>query len=182
MELKRYIHAPAHLFLPGAKYWVTGSAYKHRKYFKAEHTKRKMLEILLIGCEKFNWQLEDWVILDDHYHLMLQSDPTGEKTIADLMNNFHKFSAMWIRKHYPQFKKVKHIFYNYWDVCITNEASYYARLNYLFYNPVKHGYVDKPEDYPFGSYYYRIKEQTDYLEELRKKYPFDRLDLECGLP
>lgn len=137
-----------------------------------------MVKILTIGCEKFAWQLEDWVILDDHYHLMLQASEDGKKTIADLMNNFHKFSSLWIRKHYPDFKDEKRIFCNYWDKCITYESSYYARLNYLYNNPVKHGYVEKPEDYPFGSYYYRIKTQKTYLEELMNKFPFDKLDLE----
>ena len=176
--LKRYPHAPAHLFLPDVKYWVTGSAYKHRKFFKDPETKWQMVKILATGCEKFAWQLEDWVILDDHYHLMLRASEDGKKTIADLMNNFHKFSAMWIRKHYPEFKAEKRIFCNYWDKCITYESSYYARLNYLYNNPVKHGYVEKPEDYPFGSFYHRIKEQKTYLEELMKKYPSDKLDLE----
>lgn len=181
MELKRYPHAPAHLFVPGAKYWVTGSAYKHRKFFRAAETKWEMLRILNLGCQKFGWQLEDWVILDDHYHLMLQASDDGRKTIADVMNNFHKFSSMWIRKNYPEFKKEKRIFCNYWDTCITYERSYYARLNYLYHNPVKHGYVEKAEDYPFGSYYARMKIERLYLERLKKKYPFDKLDLEFGL-
>ena len=39
----------------------------------------------------------------------------------------------------------KKVFYNYWDTCITYENSYFTRLNYIWYNPVKHGYVDSPE-------------------------------------
>ena len=39
----------------------------------------------------------------------------------------------------------------YWDTCITNEASYFARLNYVHNNPVKHGLVQSAEQYPFCS-------------------------------
>ncbi len=109
---------------------------------------------------------------------MLQASEDGKKTIADIIQNFHKFSSMWMRKGYPELKSVEHIFYNYWDTCITNESSYYARLNYLYFNPVKHRYVKRPEDYLFGSYYYRFQQQREYLEHLKQNYRFDQLDLE----
>jgi hypothetical protein len=66
----------------------------------------------------------------------------------------------------------------YWDTCITYERSYFAKLNYLYYNPVKHGYVQDPAEYSFGSYYYRVKKEKLYLQGLIKKHPCDGLDLE----
>ncbi len=59
-NLKKYLHNPPHLFLPGAKYWVTGSSYQHKPHFEKAPIKEKMLEILKTGCEKFGWQIDDW--------------------------------------------------------------------------------------------------------------------------
>lgn len=174
---KTYSHNPPHLFIGGAKYWVTGSCYKHSLYFADPSAKEKMIEILMRGCQKYNWKIDDWVILNDHYHLMLQSSTDGDKTIEDIIRNFHKFSSMWIRKN-SVIAKADKIFWNYWDTCITYEKSYYTRLNYLYYNPVKHGYVERAEDYQFGSFYFRWRENREYLENLKGSYPFDRLDLE----
>ena len=67
------------------------------------------------------------------------------------------------------------IFYNYRDTCITYEKSYYARLNYIWYNPVKHGYVDSPEKWKFGSYYSRFWKDVEEMQRLMKKYPFDKV-------
>ena len=66
--------------------------------------------------------------------------------------------------------KGRQVMYNYWDTCITYERSYWARLNYINHNPMKHGYVDSAEDYPFCSYHHAIKEQWEEYEE---KYPWD---------
>jgi putative transposase len=180
---KIYPHNPPHLLIDGAKYWVTGSAYRHRPLFREHATKSKMLEVLQKTAEKLGWRIDDWVILNDHYYLMLESPDytvkgSGPKTIADFMNNFHRFTALWIRKNNNSFKNVKRIFNNYWDTCITYERSYFARINYLYFNPVKHGYVDHPAKYPFGSYFYRVKQEKIYLEGLVRKHPFDQLDLE----
>lgn len=72
-------------------------------------------------------------------------------------------------------KSAKRIFWNYWDTCITYERSYFARLNYIYFNPVKHGYVEVPESYPFGSYYYRMQNEEKHLERLKKDYPWDKV-------
>ena len=175
---KRYRHNPPHLFIPGAKYFVTASTYNHRSFFKKDTIKIEMLSILNKGCKKYHWTIDDWVLLDDHYHIMFQADVKGEHTIAELINNFHKFSSLYIRKNLSPSKLPEHIFYNYWDTCITFERSYFTRINYIYMNPVKHGYVLHPEDYPFGSYYYRFKNKSENLTKILKEFPSDRLDLE----
>jgi len=137
-----------------------------------------MIEILSLGCQKYHWILDDWVFLDDHYHIMLRSDPEGKTTIAKIINNFHKFLGLCLRKEYDNSIKSGKLFNNYWDTCLTYERSFLCRLNYIYYNPVKHGYVKKPEDYTFGSFYYRVQDEREYLYNLRKLHPWQDLNLE----
>ncbi len=68
-------------------------------------------------------------------------------------------------------------FHNYWDTCITFKKSYYARLNYIWFNPVKHGYVDDPIKWKFGSYYFRFKKEKQKLQNIKNKYPCDRINI-----
>ena len=44
------------------------------------------------------------------------------------------------------------VWWNYWDTCIRAEHDYCSRLRYVFWNPVKHGLVDSPEEYNFSNY------------------------------
>ena len=68
----------------------------------------------------------------------------------------HKFTArQWNDEENASGRKV---WWNYWDTCIRSEKDYDNRLRYIFWNPVKHGLVENPDDYPFSSY-------KDFLEQ-----------------
>jgi putative transposase len=39
----------------------------------------------------------------------------------------------------------------YWEHLIRDEEDFIRHIEYIHYNPVKHGYVLKPTDWPFSS-------------------------------
>ena len=41
----------------------------------------------------------------------------------------------------------------FWEHHIRNEAEYRAYVHYCWINPVKHGLVERPEDWPYSSYH-----------------------------
>ncbi|MFH0774642.1 MAG: transposase [bacterium] len=131
---KIYLHNPPHLFLPNTKYFITGATYLKRPFFATENSKEKLFNSIKMGCEKYHWVLEDWVILDNHYHLMLNA-PCSADTLSKMFNEIHRFTAIWLKKNILELKEEKRIFYNYWDSCITYEKSYWARLNYIYLIP-----------------------------------------------
>ena len=45
------------------------------------------------------------------------------------------------------------VWWNYWDYCLRTEREYYIHMNYLLYNPVKHGYAQNLRDYPYSSFH-----------------------------
>ena len=173
---KIYSHNPPHLFVSGVKYFITGATYLKKPFLRLSEAKLYLLKSIRKGSEKYKWILEDWVILDNHYHLMLQA-PDRDIDLSRLMNEIHRFTGLWIKKNINGTKRYKKIFHNYWDTCITYESSYFARLNYIWFNPVKHNYVDDPKDYLFGSYCYRIKGEKIQMEGIKKKYRWDKINV-----
>ncbi len=171
---KVYEHNPPHLFKPNAKYLITGLTYLKKNFLAPENSKAKLLTSINKACERYHWFLEDWVILNNHYHLMLNA-PSDASTLKAMFNEIHKFTAIWLKKNFPELKEEKKIFYNYWDSCITYERPYFARLNYIYFNPVKHGYVKEAETYLWGSYRQRLVKENDYLNEIKKKYPWNKI-------
>ena len=175
-EYKIYHHNPPHLFIPNAKYFVTASTLGKYPYLKSDEAKEAAEKYLVKSLDSFNWILEDWVILDNHIHIMINA-PKDSKTLSTVMNNFHRFTANWLSTH--NIKKVKDkYFHNYWDTCITYEKSYFARLNYIWFNPVKHGYVENPEEWKYGSYYNRYQIELKEMENQIDKYPFNKLNID----
>ena len=139
------------------------------------NAKNATLEYLFKSFSHFGWNLEDWVLLDNHYHIMAEA-PDQAETLSSAINNFHKFSALWIKKHIQLLDDIPKIWYNYWDTCITNEKAYFARLNYIWHNPVKHGYVENAGQWKFGSYYFRLK-NNEPIENIIQNFPCNKLKI-----
>lgn len=193
-EYKAYKHNPPHLFIKSSKYFITASTYKRKPYLKLSFTKERLIWSLQKEFNRYSWEIEDWVILDNHYHLMVNA-PENPHSLPDIFKEVHRFTALWIKKNMNlknresinriddastrlmRSKSSEKIFYNYWDTCITYEKSYYACLNYIWYNPVKHGYVDSPEKWYFGSYYNRFQEEMEDMNQIVEKYPFDKVKI-----
>ena len=173
---KEYNHNPSHLFSPNSKYFITGATYKKKMWFKNNKAKEQLLKSIIIGFDKHGWLLEDWVILKNHYHL-LGNAPDDSSNLPEMMQEIHKFVALWIKKNIPESRNAEKIMYNYWDTCITFEASYFARLNYIWNNPVKHGYTNNAEEWIFGSYFKKAEKDKEALYKIMKKYPCDTVKI-----
>jgi len=47
----------------------------------------------------------------------------------------------------------------FWEHLIRDDNDYERHVNYIHFNPVKHGYVDKPIDWPFSSFHRFVKDE-----------------------
>lgn len=95
---KTYQHNPPHLFRNNAKYFITGATNKKIKYLKSEKAKERLLKSIYKGFTDYGWTIEDWVILDNHYHIMVEA-PEHAETLSRIIQDIHKFTAMWINKY-----------------------------------------------------------------------------------
>lgn len=165
--LKKYAHAPAHLFLDNTPYFITGAIYQKRLLLKNIATKQLLYKQMEVCFQKYQWELQHWVMLDNHYHLMGISK-LG-KDLPRIVQGIHGSTSMLIQRTTGAQKP---IWWNYWDYCPRDEHDYYVRLNYLLWNPVKHGYVEKLSDYPFSSCHQLLeREGKDVVAEQFQKYP-----------
>ena len=47
--------------------------------------------------EYYGWKIEDWVFLNNHYHLMADA-PEDALSLSKVIKNFHRFSALKLKK------------------------------------------------------------------------------------
>ena len=59
--------------------------------------------------------------------------------------------------------------------CIRDEPDYAAHMDYLHYNPVKHGHVEQVKDWPYSTFHHLVKRQV-YPES----WGGNLVDLEVG--
>ena len=173
--LKTYQHTPAHLLLDDTFYMITGAVYKKRKLLANDKAKESLLNAINYWIDRLNWKLVDWVILDNHYHLMAKS--CKGKDLPKLIQQIHRKSATEINQ--INGFKVKPLWYNYWDTCMRNKKDYFRRLNYILYNPVKHKYVKEISNYKWSSFHIRLEKEG--IEELQMQFAlYDYRNLELG--
>lgn len=95
--IKRHLHVPAHLFRPNTKYFITASTYKKKPWLKKDAAKLELRDLLFIEFSEAGWEIEDWGILDNHYHWMANA-PENPQNLPNIMRNIHREIALWVKK------------------------------------------------------------------------------------
>jgi putative transposase len=113
-----------------------------------------------IGAEVFGW-----VILANHYHMLVAAQSLDD--IAGALGLLHgRTSRAWnVQDGRTGSRRV---WYRYSDQVIRNEDHFYRVLNYLHVNPVKHGYIDDPYEWPWSSVH--VYYETHGREWLRRQW------------
>ncbi|MBA3816406.1 MAG: transposase [Parachlamydiaceae bacterium] len=141
-------HAPLHKTLVSGTYMVTAGTYNKVLHFHTPDRLQFLHDTLLELCKIYNWQLQAWAVLSNHYHFVAQS-PQDPKNLSGLISQIHVTTAKYVNAadQTPNRK----VWWQYWDSRITYQYSYLARLNYVNQNPVKHGLVGDAIEYPWCS-------------------------------
>jgi putative transposase len=116
----------------------------------------------------FKMRLRAWVVLDDHYHLLLK---TGRgRDLSGFTARLHGSTSRQINLWHET--PGRQVWHNYWDTCIRDEEGLWMRFNYIHQNPVKHGYVQRMEDWAFSSYGFYLRTRgRDWLTDCEARYP-----------
>ena len=142
-------HNPPHLFVADSLYMLTASIYEKTCLMGSRQRKAEWRDAFYEAARIYEWQIIAWVVLHNHYHAIVRS-PECAVNLSKFVNSYHKFtSRKWNREDGLKSRKV---WWNYWDTCIRSEHDYCSRLRYVFWNPLKHGLVERPEDYEFSNY------------------------------
>ncbi len=161
-------HHPPHLYLDDTWYMLTAATYQKQCVFHTSSQKEILRDQLHELVREFHLVLRAWVILDNHYHLLLKTH-VG-KDLFKFFGRLHGRTSFEFNR--LDRMRGRQVWHNYWDTCIRSENDYWLRFNYIHHNPVKHGYVDKAEDWPFSSYpFYLRTKGMDWANDVWMRFP-----------
>ncbi len=171
--MRRPWHSPPHKEGKTKQYILTSSCYEHKTIIGLSATRMAFFENELIKLvESESSSIYGWVILPNHYHILLKCDD-----IFKLLKQFHqlhgKTSFQWNKAENKQGRKV---WCNTLERAIKNERHFYTTLNYIHHNPVKHRYVKKWTDWVYSSaaFYLKQKGKEQVLREWNE-YNIDKM-------
>ncbi len=110
-----------------------------------------------------------YVILPDHFHWLLQL-PEDKPDFSAILHSV-KFNFTWNLKRELGIKTPLKVWQNrFWDHVIRDEDDLQTHFDYIHWNPVKHRYVENPEDFPESSFKF-WKEKGYYGERWNYEEP-----------
>ena len=167
-------HHPPHVYADETWYMITASTLNHAPFLSNDQAKELVRDKLQELVQIYEMSLRAWVILNNHYHLLLKTNIGGD--LSRFIGRLHGNTSRQLNLHEDALGR--QIWHNYWDTFIRTEADLWTRFNYIHQNPVKHGYVDNLEDWPFSSYHYYLGEKgAEWIQDCWERYPVsDHLD------
>jgi len=107
--------------------------------------------------------IHGWVVLLEHLHCIIEL-PAGDDDFALrwrlIKSNFSKTIAKTEKRSISRQTRGERGIWQrrYWEHLIRNEADYVAHMDYIHYNPVKHGHVSQVKDWPYSTFHGLVKQ------------------------
>ena len=104
--------------------------------------------MLTQACSVGAVELIACVVLDEHYHAVVR--PERPDSFPGWIGALHQASASLLNSE--DGTRGRRVWYQYWDTSLWTEGDLWSRINYVHFNPVKHGYVPDPAGWAWSSY------------------------------
>jgi len=159
---------PFRIQYEGAIYHVMSRGIERGTIFLTDKDYLRFLECLERAVEKFNLEIFTFVLMGNHYHLLLR---TPKSNLSKAMQ--------WLQTAYSVYYNLKHqrsghLFQGRYKSILVGEESYWQKLSfYIHLNPIRAGMVKDLNDYRWSSYhdYVRLQKVHKWVlaEEILKE-------------
>ena len=128
-----------------ATYFITAATFQKHSLFQSDRMADLFMEVLFHYRSQRKYLLHEFVLMPDHFHLLVTPTFTLERALQ-LMKGGFSFRAkrelgfggeIWERSYY--------------DHRVREWEEYCAFRRYIHLNPVRKGLVERAEDYPYSS-------------------------------
>jgi len=134
---------------PGGPNWVflTVCTEKRGRWLAQSSAQRALHKIW--ECTATAWLVSDYLLMPDHLHLFCAS--------RDMKFTIERWIGFWkdrFAKEHPDFGTFQIGGFHH---RLRNDESYAQKWRYVRENPVRHGLVEKPEDWPYFGRVHEIR-------------------------
>ncbi len=126
-------------------YFITASTFQRRPLFCNEPMARLFVEVLFHYRDKKNYLLHEFVLMPDHFHLLISPVLSLERSLQLIKGGF-SYRAKREVGHSGEIWQL-----SYYDRRVRDIEDYDNFKYYMRRNPVKRGLAGSPEEYPYSS-------------------------------
>ncbi len=152
---------PLRLEFAGALYHVTSRGDRRENIYEGADDRFSFLDVLGGVCEECNWVCHAYCLMDNHYHLIIETPD------ANLSRGMRQLNGVYTQRFNRAHNRVGHCFQGRYTAIHVDKESYLLELaRYVVLNPVRAEMVRKAEDWPWSSYGATVgyAKRLDWLE------------------
>lgn len=139
------------LYIPGGTYFFTLVCYRRQAIFADEQRVILLRQAFREVKTKRPFELLAAVILPDHLHCVWRL-PCGD---ADFSTRWQMVKTAFSRRIPAEVRAngAKTLWQpRFYEHCLRDEADFHKHLDYIHFNPVKHGLAATPGEWPYSSF------------------------------
>jgi putative transposase len=149
----------------GATYFFTVNLLERRTSLLTEHIDQ-VREAVAWVRKQHPFHIDAWVVMPEHMHAMWtlpQDDSDYALRWASIKRQFSKALPVEERRSLVRRKRGERGIWQrrFWEHLIRDDLDYQRHIDYIHYNPVKHGHAKRVVDWPYSTFH-RYVEQGVY--------------------
>jgi putative transposase len=147
--------------VPGGSYFFTVNLLERRRRLLVEHVDALRAAVRTVR-DRQPFHIDAWVVLPDHLHC-LWTLPPGD---ADYSRRWKAIKTAFA-KAVPREESLSDVRRannergiwqrRFWEHTIRDDRDYAAHMDYISFNPVKHGWVERVADWPYSSFHRHVR-------------------------
>ncbi len=152
-------------FVPGGTFFFTVVTYRRRRLLVGDRPIELLRQAFSYVIGNHPFTIDAAVILPDHIHTIWTLSPGDSDFSARWRLLKSHFTHHFVQQDYgalplSRLNKGEQAVWQrrFWEHTIRDEADYLRHVEYIHYNPVKHGYVLSPKDWPHSSFHQYVRD------------------------
>jgi putative transposase len=150
----------------GATYFFTVVTYRRRKFLTLPENRHALRNAIAAAKLRYGFCIVAWVLLPDHMHCIWrlpENDSDFSKRWGLIKAKFTKqnkarlHNATWMNPSKHKHRESTIWQRRFWEHQIRDDDDLEKHVEYIHFNPVKHGYVDRVCDWPYSTFHRYVR-------------------------
>ena len=138
-------------YVPDATYFITAVTQDRHPLFSDDANIELLRATMRRAKEHHPYTMRAYAFMPDHFHLLIFVPDNTD--ISKLLQSIQRNFTRNYRKEHSITGTTRLWQRGFWDHVIRDDQDFADHFHYIHYNPVKHKYVSRPEDYAHTSFH-----------------------------
>ncbi len=177
-------------FVPGGSYFFTLVADRRAPILCSDLARQALRQVLILARHRWPFQIDAIVLLPDHLHTIWTLPPDDARFPLRWAWIKKEFTKRWLLAGGPEQPRTEGrrrdgrrgvLQPKYWEHTLRDDHDFERHMDYIHFNPVRHGLVRCPREWPYSSFHRWVKchvypEDWACSNRVENSMTFDDLD------